>query len=77
MNTFKEILNEHIKYREQVLKMAKADLVKTYSGSALGWAWAVIRPVVTILIYWFIYLDFLNIFSLLIPCTITCKKEDM
>ncbi|MBQ2500153.1 MAG: ABC transporter permease, partial [Clostridia bacterium] len=27
--------------------------MKTYSGSALGWAWAVIRPVVTILIYWF------------------------
>lgn len=53
MSTFKEILNEHIKYREQVLKMARADLVKTYSGSALGWAWAVIRPVVTILIYWF------------------------
>lgn len=33
--------------------MAKNDLVKTYSASALGWAWAVIRPVVTILIYWF------------------------
>lgn len=53
MNTFSDILNEHKKYREQVFKMAKADLVKTYSGSALGWAWAVIRPVVTILIYWF------------------------
>jgi len=53
MNTFLEIFNEHKKYTEQVFKMAKADLVKTYSGSALGWAWAVIRPVVTILIYWF------------------------
>ena len=53
MGTFKEIFNEHIKYHEQVFKMARADIVKTYSGSALGWAWAVIRPVVTIFIYWF------------------------
>ena len=53
MSTFSEILHEHTTYKSQIFKMAKNDLVKTYSGSALGWAWAVIRPVVTILIYWF------------------------
>lgn len=53
MSAFWEIFREHKTYPEQILKMARADLVKTYSGSALGWAWAVIRPVVTILIYWF------------------------
>lgn len=53
LSTFREILHEHISYKDQIGKMAKNDLVKTYSGSALGWAWAVIRPVVTILIYWF------------------------
>lgn len=53
LSTFKEIFIEHRTYKSQILKMAKNDLIKTYSGSALGWAWAVIRPVVTIFIYWF------------------------
>jgi len=30
----KEILKDHIEYRKQILKLAKADLVKTYRGSA-------------------------------------------
>lgn len=33
--------------------MAKSDLLKTYRGAALGWAWAIIKPVVTIAVYWF------------------------
>jgi len=53
INTFSGIIHEHTAYKSQIFKMARNDLVKTYSGSALGWAWAVIRPVVTILIYWF------------------------
>ena len=53
INTFSAIMHEHLSYKSQIFKMARNDLVKTYSGSALGWAWAVIRPVVTILIYWF------------------------
>lgn len=35
--------------------MAKSDLVKTYRGAALGWLWAIIRPVVTIFVYWFAF----------------------
>lgn len=42
-------------WRHQIIKLAKADLVKTYSGAALGWAWAIIKPTVTILVLWFAF----------------------
>ena len=55
MSTIKIILNEHLTYRKQVIKLAKSDLIKTYRGSALGWAWAIIKPVVTIFVLWFAF----------------------
>lgn len=53
MNALKEIVNEHILFKKQIFKLAKSDLVKTYSGAALGWAWAVVQPMVTIFVFWF------------------------
>ena len=50
-----KIIKEHIEYRQQILKLAKADLVKTYRGAALGWSWAIIKPTVTIFVYWFAF----------------------
>ncbi len=35
------------------MKLAKADLDKTYRGAALGKAWAVVKPAVTIFVFWF------------------------
>ena len=55
MSALKTIIKDHIKYRKQIFKLAKADLSKTYRGSALGWSWAVIKPVVTIFVYWFAF----------------------
>lgn len=55
MKLLKQIIKEHIEYRKQIFKLAKADLVKTYRGAALGWSWAVIKPVVTIFVYWFAF----------------------
>lgn len=49
------ILKEHKTYRQQIFKLAKADLVKTYRGAALGWSWAIIKPAVTIFVYWFAF----------------------
>lgn len=46
-------LREHRENIPQIAKLSVADLKKTYSGAALGWAWAVIKPVVTIFVYWF------------------------
>ena len=44
---------EHIENIPQVFKLSVADLKKTYTGAALGWAWAVITPIVNIFVYWF------------------------
>lgn len=53
MSTLSEIIQDHKEYKEQTFKMAKTDLVRTYRASALGWSWAIIKPIVTIFIYWF------------------------
>ena len=53
LNDFITIIKEHWQYRHQLLKLAKADIVKTYRGAALGWSWAIIKPTVTIFVYWF------------------------
>ena len=50
-----DIIRDHIAYRQQIFKLAKADLIKTYRGAALGWAWAIIKPAVTIFVYWFAF----------------------
>lgn len=55
MNTFIEIVKDHIQYRQQIFKLAISDLKKTYRGAALGWAWALIKPAVTIFVYWFAF----------------------
>ena len=55
MNTIKEIARDHIRYRKQIWKLAKTDMAKTYKGSALGWMWAILRPLITLCIYWFAF----------------------
>ena len=55
MRTLRKILKQHITWRHQLVKLARSDLVKTYSGSALGWAWALIKPAVTIFVFWFAF----------------------
>jgi len=55
METIKTIIEEHIQYKEQILMLAKSDLIKTYRGAALGWAWAIIKPMVTIVVFWFAF----------------------
>ncbi|MDR1797137.1 MAG: ABC transporter permease [Clostridiales Family XIII bacterium] len=55
MRTFLKIIRQHIIWRHQLLKLAKADIIKTYSGAALGWAWAIIKPAVTIFVFWFAF----------------------
>lgn len=51
----KDFFLEHKTYRKQIFKLAKADLIKTYRGSALGWSWALVKPVVTIFVFWFAF----------------------
>ena len=55
MHSITEIIKDHFQYKQQIFKLAKADLIKTYRGAALGWAWAIIKPAVTIFVYWFAF----------------------
>ena len=55
VSTIKNIIKEHVTWRSQILKLAKADIIKTYSGAALGWAWALVKPTITIFVYWFAF----------------------
>ena len=55
MNTFFIIIKEHFKYRNQILKLAKSDIIKTYKGAALGWVWAIAKPAVTIAVFYFAF----------------------
>lgn len=55
MSSIKQILSEHMEWRGQILKLAKADIIKTYSGAALGWAWALVKPTIMIFVFWFAF----------------------
>ena len=55
MKTFIDIVKDHVVWRKQILKLAKADIVKTYSGAALGWSWAIIKPTIMVLVLWFAF----------------------
>ena len=55
MGIFKKICKEHLLYQKQIFRLSKSDLVKTYRGSAVGWSWAFIKPMVTIFVFWFAF----------------------
>lgn len=40
---------------KQIFMLAKSDLFKTYRGAALGWAWAIIKPAMTLFVFWFAF----------------------
>ena len=46
--------------RRLVAKLAKNDFKTRYAGSYLGIVWAFIQPVITILVYWFVFQIGLN-----------------
>ena len=41
--------------RRLVLKLAKNDFKTRYAGSYFGTVWAFVQPIVTILVYWFVF----------------------
>ena len=41
--------------RKLIWKLAKNDFKTRYAGSYLGMVWALAQPVVTILLYWFVF----------------------
>lgn len=55
VDTAKRIINDHISYRRQIIQLAKSNMIKTYRGAAFGWAWAIIKPAITIFVFWFAF----------------------
>ena len=49
------IPKELIQSRELIWKLAKNDFKKRYAGSYLGFVWALVQPVVTVLMYWIVF----------------------
>ncbi|MGI6071171.1 MAG: ABC transporter permease [Blautia sp.] len=49
------LIKELIQNRRLVLSLAKNDFKTKYAGSYLGIVWAFIQPVVTMMVYWFVF----------------------
>lgn len=55
MNTKKGFFSEIWESRKLTLQLAKNDFKTKYAGSYLGTIWAFIQPIVTVLVYWFVF----------------------
>lgn len=49
------LLKEIIRKRKLILELSKADFKKRFSGSYFGVVWMLIQPIVTVLIYFFVF----------------------
>lgn len=49
------MLQKGYQNKEMIIKLAKNDFKTKYAGSYLGIVWAFVQPVVTILLYWFVF----------------------
>lgn len=49
------MLKDIIKNRKLIWKLSKNDFKSKFSGSYLGIVWAFIQPIVTVLVYWFVF----------------------
>lgn len=49
------IPRELFQSRELIWKLSKNDFKKRYAGSYLGFVWAMVQPVVTVLMYWIVF----------------------
>ena len=52
---FLELPVELLHNRQLIWNLSKNDFKTKYAGSYLGIIWAFVQPVVTILVYWFVF----------------------
>ncbi|MGI6096123.1 MAG: ABC transporter permease [Lachnospiraceae bacterium] len=55
LNRWKTLPAELYRERKLILKLAKNDFKTKYAGSYLGIVWAFIQPIITVLVYWFVF----------------------
>ena len=53
IESIKVVVDEHIKNPLQIANMAKKDLKKQFSGTALGYLWPLIKNMIYVFAYWF------------------------
>ena len=53
--TVKGLLREVYLNREMIFRLSKNDFMVKYAGSYFGIIWAFVQPMVTILLYWFVF----------------------
>ena len=52
---FATLPRELVEDRHLILQLAKNDFKTRYAGSVLGITWAFVQPVITVLVYWFVF----------------------
>lgn len=55
MNTILSLPSELYQNRKLIWTLAKNDFKTKYAGSYLGIIWAFIQPIVTVMVYWFVF----------------------
>ena len=55
MKTIKNIILEHYRFRKQIIELAKVEFKKENSNSVLGSVWNVLKPLITICVFWFAF----------------------
>lgn len=50
-----QIFKEHRHKWRQILLLAQTELRKTYKGALLGIGWALVKPLLTLFVYWFAF----------------------
>lgn len=48
------ILGELHDFAPQIMRMAWVDIQKEYKGAVFNWLWAIARPLIYLLVYWFV-----------------------
>ena len=52
---YEEMLIELFKNRKLIFNLSKNDIKTKYAGSYLGIIWAFVQPVITVMVYWFVF----------------------
>ena len=55
LHAFVGFLGDFIKNRRLLLNLAKNDIKSRYAGSFFGIVWAFVQPLVTIMVFWFVF----------------------
>ena len=54
-NGFFALQKNCVRNRKLIWRLTKNDFKKRYAGSYLGIVWAMIQPIITVLVYWFVF----------------------